>query len=193
MSKEPASENNTDQGRRKLIKWLWRAPVIAVAGGAGFAFYEAYKVHFSKKKASKNPKFKTYEKQEIIPLSQISREWDSYNFVYHGIPAMVINISEELPGGVTVDGKHFSAFSRICTHQGCIVHLATNPEAIATVFNYRPKHPDIVCDCHFSVFDPLIGSEAVSGPAERPLPRIRLEHSQGILYASGVEITEDTG
>lgn len=178
-----------DESRRKLVKWLWRAPVLVVAGGAGFAAYEFYKVHFTKTKASLNPQFKTSPKEEIIKASELKNNWDSFNFSYQGIPAMVINISEEVAGGTTVDGKHFIAFSRICTHQGCIVDMNKNIEAIATLFNYRPKHPEITCHCHFSVFDPLKGAEAISGPAERPLPRIRLEHNQDILYATGTEIT----
>jgi len=178
-----------DESRRELVKWLWRVPVLAVVGGAGFAAYEFYKVHFSKGKASKNPKFRDGPKERIIAVADINNEWDSFNFVYEGIPAMVINISEEIAGGTSADGNHFIAFSRICTHQGCIVDMNTNTEAIATLFNYRPKHPEITCHCHFSIFDPLKSAEVISGPAEKPLPRIRLEHNQGIIYATGVEIT----
>ncbi len=178
-----------DESRRELIKWLWRTPVIAVAGGASFAAYEFYKVHFTKGKASKSPEFTDGPKEMIIAATDIDNEWDSFNFVYQSTPAMIINISEEIAGGASTNNKHFIAFSRICTHQGCIVDMNKNIEAMASLFNYRPKHPEITCHCHFSIFNPLSGAEVISGPAQKPLPRIRLEHDQGILYATGIEIT----
>jgi len=178
-----------DKSRRELVKWLWRVPVLAVAGGAGYAAYEFYKVHFKKGKASANPKFRAADKEKIVDIAKLSHVWDYHNFVYAGIPAMVINVPDKPPGGISVGDKHFIAISRICTHQGCVVDMNTNTEAIATLFNYRPKHPEITCHCHFSIFDPLKGAEVISGPAEKPLPRIRLEHDQTTLYASGVEIS----
>ncbi len=49
----------------------------------------------------------------------------------------------------------FKAFSKICTHQGCVVGEITGG--------------NIVCDCHGSEFSIVDGS-VVRGPATRPLP-----------------------
>jgi arsenite oxidase small subunit len=49
----------------------------------------------------------------------------------------------------------------------------------------------LTCACHFSVFDPLRAGRAVSGPAVRPLPRIRLrlegDPAAGRIVADGIE------
>ena len=80
-----------------------------------------------------------------------------------------------IPGGLEVDGLHLAAFSRICTHMGCVVSLNRDAEAIAFAFNYRAPGPQLVCRCHLSVFDPDRAGRAVAGPAIEPLPRVRLE------------------
>ena len=52
--------------------------------------------------------------------------------------------------------------------------MTYEPEAIAFAFNHRTDRPQLTCGCHYSVFDPLRAGRAVSGPAVRPLPRVRL-------------------
>jgi nitrite reductase/ring-hydroxylating ferredoxin subunit len=56
------------------------------------------------------------------------------------------------------------AFSAVCTHQGCKV---------------QPEAAELRCPCHGSTFDPRTG-EALSGPANAPLPEIpvRVENGQ---------------
>ena len=49
--------------------------------------------------------------------------------------------------------------------------------------------PSLVCHCHLGVFAPDRQGVAVSGPAMRPLPRIRLELRDGQVLATGVEQT----
>jgi arsenite oxidase small subunit len=51
------------------------------------------------------------------------------------------------------------AFSRVCTHQGCLVQWDRVDGLLA-------------CPCHGAVFDPANGAEPVRGPAYRPLPAI---------------------
>jgi Rieske Fe-S protein len=71
--------------------------------------------------------------------------------------------------GVLVHLKsgEFVAYSAECTHQGCTV-------------SYRSKDTDyLACPCHGSVFDPVSGGEVISGPADEPLPRLRIEVRDG--------------
>ncbi|QYJ17088.1 Arsenite oxidase subunit AioB [Rubrobacter xylanophilus DSM 9941] len=72
--------------------------------------------------------------------------------------------------GVLVRLKNgdFVAYSAECTHQGCTV-------------SYRDKGY-LACPCHGSVFDPAEGGEVVSGPAEEPLPRLRIEVRDGRVF-----------
>jgi Rieske Fe-S protein len=64
---------------------------------------------------------------------------------------------------VHLKNGEFVAYSAECTHQGCTV-------------SYRAKGKGyLACPCHGSVFDPVSRGEVVSGPAEEPLPRLRIE------------------
>jgi Rieske Fe-S protein len=62
----------------------------------------------------------------------------------------------------------FVAYSAECTHQGCTV-------------SYRAKGY-LACPCHESVFDPVNSGEVVSGPAEEPLPRLRIKVRNGRIF-----------
>lgn len=181
----PAPLPDVDERRRKLITWLWRLPVLAVVGGAGYAVYEAY-FHLNRLTPSPTPTFTEGEARKIVDVSELAEVWDSVEFTYL-TPSILVRLPRLIPGGITVDDKHFAAFSRICTHQGCIVNLNKNLEAVAVAFNYRSDEPVLSCQCHFSVFDLDLAGKAVSGPAVKPLPRIRLEHRNNALYATGTE------
>ena len=54
----------------------------------------------------------------------------------------------------------YVAFSKLCTHAGCPVGL------------YRTAEHQLLCPCHQSTFDVLVGATPVSGPAARPLPQL---------------------
>ena len=69
---------------------------------------------------------------------------------------------------VQLENGEFVAYSAECTHQGCTV-------------SYRDKGY-LACPCHGSVFDPVSGGEVVSGPAEEPLPRMRIEVRDGRIF-----------
>jgi arsenite oxidase small subunit len=177
-----------DERRRKLVTWLWRLPVLAVVGGAGYAIYEAY-FHLNRLEPSPTPTFSEGEAQKIADLAELADLWDSVEFSYQ-TPSLLVRLPRFIPGGVTVDDKHFAAFTRICTHQGCIVNLNKNLEAVAVAFNHRTDEPVLSCQCHFSVFSLELAGKAVSGPAVKPLPRVRLEQRDTALYATGVETGE---
>ncbi|MDI5973160.1 Rieske (2Fe-2S) protein [Streptomyces sp. SL13] len=63
---------------------------------------------------------------------------------------------------------HFTAFSAVCTHQGCVV------ASIA--------HGVISCPCHGSEFNALTGA-VVQGPATRALPAVSLKVEDGKMIA----------
>lgn len=185
-----------DPGRRELVKWAWRLPVIAALGGAGYGVYEAARVHFLKPAADDDPRFDDRPPTRVAELAAFTTEWDSVYFELAGapsLPAVALRVPEPIPGGLTlsnpvgVDVAHFAAFSRICTHQHCIVSFSTDVEAINFAFNYQGRHPALTCPCHLSVFDPQRSGRAVSGPAVHPLPRVRLAIVDNALVADGIE------
>jgi thiosulfate dehydrogenase [quinone] large subunit len=53
------------------------------------------------------------------------------------------------------------AYSRVCTHAGCLV-------------GYDQQAEMIVCPCHGAEFDPRKGAQVVAGPAPAPLPSVRV-------------------
>lgn len=67
------------------------------------------------------------------------------------------------------------AFSQKCTHLSCSVvpHVAEGR---------------LLCPCHEGAFD-LQSGNPVAGPPRRPLPRINLDIRNGVVYATGLELT----
>jgi thiosulfate dehydrogenase [quinone] large subunit len=57
--------------------------------------------------------------------------------------------------------RQVEAFSRVCTHAGCLV-------------GYDQQAEMIVCPCHGAEFDPRHGAQVVAGPAPAPLPPVRV-------------------
>jgi Rieske Fe-S protein len=76
---------------------------------------------------------------------------------------------------VRLDEDRFVAYDRSCTHLLCPV--------IA-----RPEEGHLHCPCHEGYFD-LETGRPIAGPPERPLPRITLAESGGVLYATGIEVS----
>jgi ubiquinol-cytochrome c reductase iron-sulfur subunit len=65
-------------------------------------------------------------------------------------------------------------YSKICTHAGCPVGL------------YRAQSHQLLCPCHQSTFDVLVGAVPSFGPADRPLPQLPLAvDDEGYLIAEG--------
>lgn len=187
MTEHQDKHDRVNESRRRLITWLWRLPVLAVIGGASFAAFEAYRIQFNKSRPVDDPEFAPRPAQRVADLEAFGKVWDELEFTFGALPAVALRLPEPVAGGLSVANRHYAAFSRICTHQGCIVRLNRNTEAIAVAYNYRTPSPALACSCHFSIFDPEKAGEAVSGPAVKPLPRVELAVQDGALYAVGLE------
>lgn len=182
----PGPEGTPNESRRRFLLWLWRLPVLAVVAGAGYGLYELLR-HLSREMPEAQPNFEPRPARRLASLRELPEPWSSVAFSFAQQPAILLRLPEAVSGGLSQAGRHYAAFSRVCTHQGCTVSLNTNLEAIAVAFNYRSDQPQLTCPCHFSVFAPERAGAAVSGPAVRPLRRIRLELRGGDLYATGLE------
>lgn len=183
----PGDGARPDQGRRQLVRWLWRLPVLAAVGGGGYGLYRAVDVHFFKRRPDPTPEFEDAPAVTVAPLAAFASDWDSVDFLLASTPAVAVRVPRPVPGGVSAEGVHLVAFSRVCTHQMCIATLNREVNAISFGFNYDTRTPAITCPCHLSVFDPLRAGQAVSGPAVLPLPRARLELRGGEVVATGWE------
>lgn len=176
--------------RRKLLENWWVLPVAGTLGAFGYMGWYASRVTFGKHQVGA-PRFEGAAAQSLAALSDLKDDWADLNFDYAGRPCTLLRVPRPVEGGLEVDGQHYVAFSRICTHLGCQVNLVKDEEVLAFAFNYRPpkgeRHPQLGCRCHFSVFDPLKAGEAVFGKAKAPLPRVRLERRGDALYATGIE------
>ena len=71
-------------------------------------------------------------------------------------PAIVLN----------VQGKGILAFSRVCTHLGCLV-------------KYYPDKQEFICPCHAGTFD--LEGNVISGPPPKPLPQFAVKVQDGNL------------
>jgi thiosulfate dehydrogenase (quinone) large subunit len=68
-----------------------------------------------------------------------------------GTPAILVRTGQQ----------QVAAFSRVCTHAGCLV-------------GYDQQAEMIVCPCHGAEFDPKQGARVVAGPAPTPLPSVHV-------------------
>jgi ubiquinol-cytochrome c reductase iron-sulfur subunit len=85
------------------------------------------------------------------------------------LPPGVIKVPKERDWGV--DG--IVAYSKICTHVGCPVGL------------YEQRTHLLMCPCHQSTFDLTRDAEVLFGPANRPLPQLKITvDAQGYLIAA---------
>lgn len=176
-----------DPLRREATAWLWRIPVLLAAGGGSWGLYEAIRTHFFKRRPDPTPAFLDGPAVPVAPLGAFAETWHEESFDYAGTPAIALRLPGPIPGGLQAGAVHLAAFSRICTHQHCLVSLNRDPEAVAFAFNYRADGPRLVCRCHLSVFDPERAGRAVAGPAILPLARMRLELDGERVVASGRE------
>jgi cytochrome b6-f complex iron-sulfur subunit len=85
----------------------------------------------------------------VIPKNEIP-SGDARDFVYQNAAAVVINRPD----------KGFIAFSRTCTHLGCLVEFNKNRQIL-------------LCPCHAGVYD--LEGNVVSGPPPKPLTPIPLK------------------
>ncbi|MFN3265535.1 MAG: Rieske 2Fe-2S domain-containing protein [Deinococcales bacterium] len=177
--------------RRKLLEYWWVAPVAAVAGFFGWLGVRSFNILVGKPAPVKNPTFKPVAKVAVARVAQFPELWDAVEFKLGSTPAVLVRVQAAQEGGLSIQGKHFIALSRDCTHLRCVTEYIKNPEITAMAYKYRPefKHPVLGCACHFSAFDPELAGKSVSGPALKPLPRIQLEHRGNQIFAVGIETT----
>ncbi|WP_336001343.1 ubiquinol-cytochrome c reductase iron-sulfur subunit [Halorientalis halophila] len=84
--------------------------------------------------------------------------------------------SYEEPTNLDGVAEGYAAYSKVCTHLGCLVDGTEGNQ-----FN---------CQCHGSVFDPLKGAEVTSGPAPRALPQLPLGVAAGETTEDGATPTD---
>jgi cytochrome b6-f complex iron-sulfur subunit len=92
---------------------------------------------------------KAVEAKKLVMRKSDVPRGDARNVIFRNMPAVIINRPE----------KGFIAFSRVCTHLGCLVE-------------YDRGNQRLLCPCHAGSFD-LEGS-VVSGPPPKPLAIIPL-------------------
>lgn len=189
MSRGPLS-------RRALLERWWVVPVAGTLGTFGYMGWYASRVTFGKRAAGE-PDFGAGAAVRVAGTGDLGELWAEVTFGYAGRPCVALRVPGPVPGGLSVGGTHYVAYSRVCTHLGCPVNLVRDPEVLAFAYNYRPpgdeEHPQLGCPCHYSVFDPLRAGQAVFGKANGPLPRVRLEVRGGELYATGIEAAPPLG
>ncbi len=71
------------------------------------------------------------------------------NVIYGETPAIIINHPR----------KGLLAFSRVCTHLGCLVE-------------YHAGKNQLICPCHAGTYD--LEGNVISGPPPKPLPKLPL-------------------
>ena len=174
--------------RRDLV---WIVPSGIAASFFGWFGWRTVKIQFLKTGAGAEPDWKRGERVKVGAIADFDEPWSFRYFSYQlsrgKLPSVVLRLPGPVPGGITVHGKHFAGWSRICTHQGCTIDYVRNLEAGAILYNYRSDHPFFGCRCHFGAFDPLEAGKAVFGPPRYPLPRLLLEEEDGVIYAAGYE------
>ena len=172
--------------RRRLLEYWWTLPVAATVGALGYMGFYAARVTFGKRGAGE-PDYQPKAPGRVAAPEQLGSDWASLDFTYAGTPCVLLRLPSPAAHGLTLQGRHYAAYSRVCTHLGCSVNLQRDLDVVAFSFNYRADHPMLGCPCHFSLFDPLKEGDVAIGKALYPLPRVRLEARGGALYATGIE------
>ena len=88
----------------------------------------------------------------------------------------------------TTDGPgELKAFCRLCPHEICNVEYVTDTAQVRLESGATPRHPLLVCPCHFSTFDPLADGAHISGPAFRGLYRFTTRVRRDTVEITQVE------
>ncbi len=75
---------------------------------------------------------------------------------------------------IRLDDGRLVAYGQQCSHLSCAVIP-------------RPEKGELHCPCHQGAFE-IYDGRPIAGPPRRPLPRIRLEVRDGVIYATGLEL-----
>jgi cytochrome b6-f complex iron-sulfur subunit len=131
-------------GWREMKRRRFLKTILAFLGSITFFSFGYSLVKF----LAPLPAARTSDNKILVPKSDIP-SGKARNIIFGSIPVVVINRPE----------KGFIAFSRVCTHLGCLV-------------DYDQKKQVFLCPCHAGIFD-LEGS-VVSGPPPKTLNVIPL-------------------
>ncbi|HYI59006.1 MAG TPA: Rieske (2Fe-2S) protein [Microlunatus sp.] len=166
-------------GRRTVLR---AAGLVALSGGAvALAACSADTPATSPSAAPSSPEPSAAESSASASPSESasespSEEASSEAAAPEGTEVAISEVA--VGGGVVVDDKYvvtqptegeFKAFSAICTHQGCPVGSVEDGQ--------------IICPCHMSHFD-ITSGDPVSGPAQEPLPAVKLTKSGDNVYVT---------
>lgn len=183
---DQSNDMNIDQSKRTLLSYWWTLPVLGTVGAFGYMGYYARQVTFGKHQPS-TPDYHEKKPLALVPISELQGPYSMHEFTFAQTPCVLLELPAASPSSLTTQDRHFAAYSRLCPHQGCPVHLIADPELLALSYNYRSESPMLGCPCHFSVFDPQAEGASVFGRALYPLPRVQLTERNGVLYAVGLE------
>ena len=125
--------------RRSFLK-----TVLAGLGAVAFASFAYPLIRFLAPPGSVSVDKKVVLVKQEIPLGS------SKVVLFNDKPAIVINNP----------GKGFIAFSKVCTHLGCLVE-------------YEKDKNRLICPCHAGAYD--LEGKVLSGPPPRPLPEVSLK------------------
>jgi Rieske Fe-S protein len=136
------------------------AKFLVLTSGAMVAGQAFLGVESAMRRSQATPQARPIAREEEIAERGVLR----FDYPEPGDPCLLVRLEDE----------RLVAFSQRCTHLSC----AVIPETEAGRF---------VCPCHKGSFD-LASGQPLAGPPRRPLPRIRLEVRDGVVYATGVEL-----
>lgn len=178
--------------RRRLLEHWWVLPVLGTVGAfAGMGLY-ARRVTFGKREPGP-PAYRAGEPLRVAAPEDLAGPYDTLEFAYAGTPCILVELPQASETALAVSGRHFIAFSRLCTHLGCPVNPVRDTELLALAYNFRTDSPKLGCPCHYNVFDPAREGASVFGRALFPLPRVQLASRSGALWAVGIEADPRTG
>lgn len=110
----------------------------------------------------------------IGELRQLPEVWADLEFRFANQPCLLLRVPPPKEASPRIfkasEQVYLTAYSRLCTHQGCTVPLPDQQQ-------------NIECGCHGSRFK--ADGSLVAGPANQPLRAIRLELHEGVVWAVG--------
>jgi arsenite oxidase small subunit len=152
-----SQERTAGVSRRGLLA-SGAAGAVAVAAGAGTA----------------QAKGRTYPRLRVIALNKLKvNRAHAFDYPLKGQASVLIDLGHQVPGGVGPK-RSIVAYSALCQHMGCPVA-------------YRSGTRELACPCHQTRYDPERLGAIIQGVATRALPKIRLQVTNGAVYAIGVD------
>ncbi len=147
-------------GRREMLRGALLAAATFVTAGVASALAGQPAIGASAKQGvggggAAGPPTSPAGPTQGTPIATLSnlQVGDAVGFEAPGVgPAALVRLGQD----------QVVAYSRVCTHAGCLVGYNTSARLL-------------VCPCHGAEFDPARDAEVVAGPAPTPLPPVRVE------------------